>query len=162
MTCHAFMDKVYDARGEGPLPLWFRLHWWVHRVWCPDCERELKVLELAQELMETQFFPPAPDFEEAIMEQLCREVPDSGEDYEEFPGETPAGISFRSWVITGLIILFSFSTYFFNMDFVTIAHFQGSSFLIPVGLTIGTVVTGYGALFIGSHLKELSGWFRLH
>jgi hypothetical protein len=47
------------------------------------------------------------------------------------------------------------------MDFEKVAHRQGSSFLIPVGITIGVVVTGYGALFIASHLKELSERFGL-
>jgi hypothetical protein len=48
------------------------------------------------------------------------------------------------------------------MDFINIADTQGSSFLLPVGITIGAVVTGYGAFFIGSHLKELSSRFRIH
>jgi hypothetical protein len=74
----------------------------------------------------------------------------------------PQGVSFRSWVIAGLIILVSLSSSFFNLDFVETVASYGSSFLLPVGLTIGIVVTGYGALFIGSHLKELSTRFRLH
>jgi hypothetical protein len=48
------------------------------------------------------------------------------------------------------------------MDFIKVADTQGSSFLLPVGITIGAVLTGYGALFIGSHLKELSSRFRIH
>jgi hypothetical protein len=47
------------------------------------------------------------------------------------------------------------------MNFVAIANSEGSSFLLPVGITIGIVLTCYGALFIGSHLKELSSRFRL-
>jgi hypothetical protein len=35
------------------------------------------------------------------------------------------------------------------------------SYLLPVGITIGIVLTSYGALFIGSHLKELSERFGL-
>jgi hypothetical protein len=35
------------------------------------------------------------------------------------------------------------------------------SFLLPVGITVGIVLTSYGALFIGGHLKELSERFRL-
>jgi hypothetical protein len=65
-------------------------------------------------------------------------------------------------VIIGFIILISLSTAFFGMDFIHIAAFAGSSFLLPVGLTFGGILTGYGAIFIGSHLKELSAWFRLH
>jgi hypothetical protein len=33
--------------------------------------------------------------------------------------------------------------------------------MIPIGITIGIMLTGYGALFIGSHLKEFSERFGL-
>ncbi|MDR3342011.1 MAG: peptidoglycan-binding protein [Treponema sp.] len=165
MNCRIMMDKVYDSIGEGPLPLGSRLQLGVHRCWCPRCNQAVKTLEAAQELMETQFFPPSPDFEEIIMAQISAQDTSGVVDYAEAVTpyfDVPAGVSFRGWVITGLIILFSLSTSFFGMDFKTIAGSQGSSFLLPVGLTIGSVVTVYGALFIGSHLKELSGRFRLH
>jgi hypothetical protein len=35
------------------------------------------------------------------------------------------------------------------------------SFLLPVGITFGIVLTSYGALFIGSHLEEFSERFGL-
>jgi hypothetical protein len=47
------------------------------------------------------------------------------------------------------------------MDFGTVADHWGSSFLLPIGITVGAVVSAYGALFIGSHLKELSHRFNL-
>jgi hypothetical protein len=47
------------------------------------------------------------------------------------------------------------------MDFIHIAQEQGLSFLLPLGITVGVVLTCYGALFIGSHLKELSKHFNL-
>jgi hypothetical protein len=65
-------------------------------------------------------------------------------------------------VITGLVVLVSLVTAFLGFDFERIAASQGSSFLLPLGLTIGVVISGYGAVFIGSHLKELSSRFRLH
>jgi hypothetical protein len=65
-------------------------------------------------------------------------------------------------VITGLIVLISLASAFLGLDFDKVARAGGSSVLLPLGLTIGVVVTGYGALFIGSHLKELSEHFRLH
>jgi hypothetical protein len=79
-----------------------------------------------------------------------------------FDLEREAGVSFRSWVITGCIVLFSLSTSCIGLEVIKGASFQDSSFLIPLGLTIGFIVTGYGAVFIGSHLEELSDRFRLH
>jgi hypothetical protein len=48
------------------------------------------------------------------------------------------------------------------MDFIKIAASEGSSYMLPLGITIGAAVTCYGAVFIGSHLKELSRRFGLH
>jgi hypothetical protein len=72
-----------------------------------------------------------------------------------------AGFSFRSWVIIGFFMLLALPSSFFGMNFVEIANAEGLSFLLPVGITIGIVVTCYGALFIGSHLKELSNRFGI-
>jgi hypothetical protein len=150
------MDKVYDALGENPLSLGFRLQVELHILFCRRCAEELRLLEQLRRSRETDFFPESPNFEGPIMEKIYAEEGYCGE------GEPTRGVSFRSWVITGCVILFSLSTVFFGFDFIKIAASQGSSFLLPVGLTIGCIVTGYGAVFIGSHLKELSQWLRLH
>ncbi|MDR2101910.1 MAG: peptidoglycan-binding protein, partial [Treponema sp.] len=152
MKCRMVMDKIFDSLGEGPLPLWFQLKVGIHLFFCPRCAGELKKLEEARKILQTEFFPPSPDLEDIILSRIGEEVPDG----EEKSYETPAGFSFRIWVITGLVVLFSLATSFFGMDFEEIAASEGSSFLLPVGITIGIVLTGYGSLFIGSHLKELS------
>jgi hypothetical protein len=149
------MDKFLESTGDRPLSLWERLEIGIHVFHCPRCAREIENLEKAQELMKSDFFPPVPSLEESVMEQIYREAPLA-------LTEAPAGVSFRSWVITGLIVLISLASAFLGMDFDKVVSAQGSSFLLPLGLTIGVVVTGYGALFIGSHLKELSQRFRLH
>jgi hypothetical protein len=99
--------------------------------------------------------PPSPDFEDMLMERLYAENDVTRET------DAPTGFSFRLWVIIGFFVLLSLSSSFFGVNFVEIANSEGLSFLLPVGLTIGMVVTCYGALFIGSHLKELSSRFRL-
>jgi hypothetical protein len=70
-------------------------------------------------------------------------------------------VSLRSWVITGIIVLVSLTSAFFGIDFIKVAAANGSAFLLPVGLTVGGVTTFYGALFIASHLEELSDRFGL-
>jgi hypothetical protein len=156
MTCRKVMDKFLESTGDRPLSLWERLEIGVHILHCSRCAREIEALEKAQDLMKTDFFPAAvPGLEERVMEQIYREEPAA-------LIEAPAGVSFRSWVITGIIVLVSLATVFLGLDFKEVASAGGSSFLLPLGLTIGLIVSGYGALFIGSHLKELSERFNLH
>jgi hypothetical protein len=155
MDCRTVMDTVYEDEKDGFLPVLTRLRIGLHLLFCPGCAEELRKYRCVEELMSTGFFPPSPDFEESVMERLYE---DTGE-REEY--DAPAGFSFRGWVIIGFFVLLSLSSAFFGMDFIEIAREEGSSFLLPVGITIGIVLTGYGALFIGSHLKELSSFFRL-
>jgi hypothetical protein len=148
------MEKIIEFDGDK-LPPMIRLKLALHLLVCGRCSTEIRRYEAARDLLKIGFFPPVPEFEGIIMEKIYRE---EGEALT----ETAGGISFRSWVITGLIVVFSLSTSFLGIGFGKIAAREGSSFLLPLGLTIGTIVSAYGALFIGSHLKELSERFRLH
>jgi hypothetical protein len=146
------MDTVCESEKDLTIPTQILI--WLHVLFCPSCAGELKKLRQAEEIMKSDFLGFSPGFEGLIMERIRME-----EKMEE--KDAPSGFSFRSWVITGFFVLFSLSSVFFGMDFIEIANAEGLSFLLPVGLTIGMVVTCYGALFIGSHLKELSGRFGL-
>jgi hypothetical protein len=143
-------EEIYQVAGEGYLPFLTQLRIGIHLFFCSSCAEEAKKMELLHSVMINDFFPPAPALEDTIMQKISAEAID-----EQVARETPAGFSLRSWVIIGCFILLSLSTVFFGMDFIKVADAQGSSFLLPVGITIGAVLTGYGALFIGSHLKEL-------
>jgi len=157
MTCREVMDKIVESSGDEPLPIVTHLHVFLHLLFCYRCAEEAKKFEAFREIMRADFFPPSPELEETIMAKL----PPEGEEAPGFTGMVPGGLSTRLWVIAGFFILVSLATSFFGMDFIKVANAQGSSFLLPVGITIGTVLTGYGALFIGSHLKELSSRFGL-
>ena len=128
---------------------------WFHLLLCPRCSEELRNLRRLEDIMRNDFLPTSPNLDKIIMERLYEET-----GIEE-KADTPAGFSFRLWVIIGFFVLLSLSTSFFGMNFIEIADTEGLSFLLPVGLTIGVVVSCYGALFIGSHLKELSNRFKL-
>ena len=156
MNCHEVIERAYEFEGNAALPLLTHLRIQLHLLHCVQCAGEIERLESARLLMTGSFFPPAPEgLEERIMRSVSLE-----DQMEEFPDAT--GVSFRNWVVTGLIILVSLSTSFLGMDFSKVADHWGSSFLLPIGITIGGVVSAYGALFIGSHLKELSDRFNLH
>jgi hypothetical protein len=160
MICDDLFDKVYEFSGAPSLPLGLRLRVKLHSFFCPQCAQELERFEFAQDILRNDFLPPSPDFGATVMAQLSAETMldartslDSDEDM---------GVSFRGWVITGLVLLFSLISSFFGMDFLNLTAIGGSSYMVPLGITIGAALTCYGALFIGSHLKELSDRFGLH
>jgi hypothetical protein len=163
MKCNNAMDMIYDT--DELLPMRQRLCLAFHILFCGRCAAHLDRYEQARHILRTNFFPPAPDFSASIMECIDRiDLAYENEDGEENSGagpvfDIPGGVSTKGWVIVGLIVMLSLTTLFFGNDFTAVALDQGSSFLLPLGLTIGIVLTGYGALFIGSHLKELSERF---
>jgi len=156
MDCHTVADCLYDTEKDKSLPALTGAKIWLHCLVCSDCAQRQKNYRRLNEILETGFFPPAPSFEDLLMEQLPEEI-----DFEEGSAAQP-GVSLRGWVIIGFFLLFSLASAFFGINFIQIADSEGLSFLLPVGLTVGMVVTCYGALFIGSHLKELSRRFGLH
>ena len=166
MNCSKILDIVYEYSGnehdsEGSMPFFSQIQVWLHIMFCPDCAGKIERLENARCVMRSDFFPSSPGcgswsgIEDSIMARIAAEEEDT--EYSAVPG----GFSTRGWIITGLVILISLATVFFGLDFQKIASETGMSFLLPVGITIGIVLTVYGAFFIGSHLKELSERFGL-
>jgi hypothetical protein len=161
MNCSRILDMVYEysgESGESSMPLYIQFQIWLHTLVCPDCAQEIERFEVARNILSEDFFPVSPGIENSIMAKIENE-PDFAREKE--PYVIPAGLPTRGWVIAGIIILVSLATVFFGLDFKSIKAESGISFLLPVGITIGTVLTVYGALFIGSHLKELSERFGL-
>jgi hypothetical protein len=146
------MDLVYEY--EDSMPLLIQAQVWLHTFFCPSCSQKIERLIETRTIMKEDFFPPSPGLENSIMAKIALE--------EEAPQTVFAGgLSTRGWVITGLIVFISLATAFFGFDFKRIVGETGTSFLIPASITIGIVLTTYGAFFIGSHLKELSERFGL-
>jgi hypothetical protein len=154
MDCHTVLDIVYESERDRPLTIPSQLKIWMHFLFCSKCTKELENIRRLEGIMKNDFFPSAPDFEDSIMECLNEN---------NFKEEiiTPVCFSFRLSIFIGFFLLFSLSSAFFGINFIEIANSEGLSFLLPIGLTIGMIVTCYGALFIGSHLEELSSRFGL-
>jgi hypothetical protein len=161
MTCDAMLDKIYEFDGGEPLPLGDRLWIALHIVFCPRCAARAVSLEAARDILRTDFFPPSPGVADSVMDIIRSDAFDMTADLPFEEEELSPEVPFGGWVAAGLVVLFSLATSVMGMDFISVAAAAGSSFLLPIGITIGVVVTGYGALFIGSHLKELSDRFRL-
>ena len=153
MKCSDALDSFYE---EDTLRFGRRLGLAFHIIFCKSCAGRLNMYEEARSILHTGFFPPSPDFTNSIMDCIYE---DAFED--EIHGHESGGFSVRGWIIAGVVLLMSLATVFLNQDFTGIAMEQGSSFLLPIGIITGIVITGYGALFIGSHLKEFSERFKL-
>jgi hypothetical protein len=173
MNCTKILDLVYEYEEEAQgaaqgaehcslgsvlVLLFNQARIALHTLWCPDCAQEIERYKISRDILREDFFPPSPGLEDAIMARIA--VLEERSEAEETPA-LPGGLSTRGWVIAGLIIFACMATAFFGLDFQKLAHETGISFLLPVGITFGGVLTTYGALFIGSHLKELSERFGL-
>jgi hypothetical protein len=165
MNCHEILDKFYEYAGDESMPLALQICVAAHLFFCPQCAQEIERFEVARDIMKTGFFPSSPDLEEPVMNRILMEESLAKMEIRDLFFENPVhgtGVSFKSWVITGLGVFFSLATAFFGIDFIRIAQVEGSSFLLPMGMTIGVILTIYGAIFVGSHIKELSDRFGLH
>ena len=167
INCGDVKDVIYDFESFNTLPLLTQLRIRAHLLFCTACSREFRNFSILKTAFRTDFLPPPPNLEDAIMNRLYEKTNENfdfdGDFYNiEEITDISTGFSFKLWVIIGFFVLLSLSSAFFGMNFIEIADIEGLSFLLPIGITIGMVVTCYGALLIGSHLKELSTRFRLH
>ena len=160
MKCNDALEIVYETSAS--LSPGKRLAMVFHIIFCKQCAAHLRSYEKIHSLLTTDFFPPSPDFSNSIMNSIYQEEKESLFDKtldEQLMGA--GGFSIRGWVIAGIVLIFSLVTVFFGQDYANITLDDGSSYLLPMGIITGIVITGYGALFIGSHLKELSERFKL-
>ena len=162
MDCSKVMDLIYEYSGNEPeysMPLLNQIQIWLHTFMCQDCAREIEFFEMSRAVMRKDFFPSYPCHEDSIMARIAAE--EQAQETETAIYAVPGGISTRNWIIAGLVILISLSTVFIGLDFQKLADETGISFLLPIGITVGIILTTYCALFIGSHLKELTERFGL-
>jgi hypothetical protein len=160
---HVILDKFYDyalrSSADNSFSLLNRLEIALYIIFSPRYTAKYIRLEAARDILRSDFFPPVPDegIEDSIMDlintETVGELPYARNSYE---------VSFRGWVVTGFFVLISLAASLFGTDFVRTIPDFAQAFLLPVGITIGVIITVYGALFIGSHLKELSERFGIH
>jgi len=173
MNCENVMEKIYENYGEEPqdISLLTQIRIWLHLFFCPDCARENERFMACRNILNNDFLPPAQGLEDSVMAMITTQGGLVEETASEETPQTalptapapllPGFLSTRGWVIAGLIMFVSLATAFFGLEFNKIALAAGMSFLLPVGIIIGIFLTVYGALFIGSHLKELTERFGL-
>jgi len=153
MSCERILEQVYEM--DDSMPLFTRIRIGLHIMVCPDCAQEVERFEVCKDILHNDFLP-ASALEDTVMAMVAAEEAQAAAEM-----EVSRGFSTRGWVIAGIVMLVSLATAFFGLDFNKVALAAGMSFLIPVGITIGILLTCYGALFIGSHLKEFTERFGL-
>jgi hypothetical protein len=152
------IEKVYEAES---LSVFTRFRVALHLAGCKKCTREVERYACAQDVMRRDFFADREDAGVAdyVMSVINKEETTAAHDLgAELPPEI---LSIRNWIISGVIIIAALTTSFFGMDFSSLVKDFGGGFTIPLAITIGIVITAYGAVFIGNHLKELSKRFGL-
>jgi hypothetical protein len=155
MSCAKILDLVYE---QEDMSLFNRIRVGLHLLICPDCAQEVERFEVCRDILHNDFLFPVPDLEDSVMSMISDGEEESAEAME---AEIIGGFSIKGWIIAGIVMLVSLATVFIGLEFNKVALIAGMSFTIPIGITIGLALTSYGALFIGSHLKDLSERFRL-
>jgi len=174
-VCSRILDLFYECSdndsssqaGINFLHIFNQMKIGFHTLFCSECAEKIELYNAARLIMKEDFLHSSPDLssekswqylEESIMTRIYSEEEQTET---ESSCNAPGVLSTRGWVIAGLILLVSLITAFFGLDFKNLASESGMSFMLPMGITIGIILTTYGAIFIGSHLKELSERFGL-
>ena len=162
-SCSKIMDMIYEYSGnehgsDDAMPLLTQIQISIHTFFCQTCAKEIETYEKTREILKEDFLPVSAGLEDSIMARIDAEEEQiqTEENY-----AVPGGIRTRGWIIAGVLIIVSLVSVFFSIDFKSVATESGRNFLLPVGLTFAGVITAYCALFIGSHLKELTQRFKL-
>ncbi|MDR1257320.1 MAG: peptidoglycan-binding protein [Spirochaetaceae bacterium] len=159
MNCDKVLDVLYYQDNgeypEGRFSFMVRFLIALHIRGCPKCAAHQKALQSASACLKEDFFPPAT----GIASEIMVRVRDGG-----VFGNVPsvnAALPLRAWLVAGLAILVSLSSASIGIDYLTPINTRTVSFMLPFGITVGSVITAFGAIFIGSHITELSKWLGL-
>ncbi|MCL2138529.1 MAG: peptidoglycan-binding protein [Treponema sp.] len=161
MNCKKNLDRAYEFFEQdfhNSITIFTRIKVGFHLLVCPDCARKIGRFEECKDIMSREFLPPSQNLENSVMAMIAAE---EGEAFNLEEIETLGGFSVRGWVIAGLVMLVSLTSAFFGIEFHNMALTNGISFMIPIGITIGIALSCYGAIFIGSHLKQFTQRFGL-
>lgn len=139
MKCEAFEER-YDRVEEGAsLSPALALH----LARCPRCAARV---ELRRRALELYRLPgPEPDLVSHVLSVLP------------FLPRPRRTVSLRDWILSGLALSASVILVPAQRVFSQVIEIYGNSWVLPFVLVFGLSVSVFGALFIGTHMDELSG-----
>ncbi len=120
-----------------------------HILFCKNCRQEIRKLteELNSLTCKTPFYITR-DISDDVMNIINN-----------FRTVQQKNMSNFKWIAAGAIMLSSMFLVSFSNSMIWLKSTFGSSFIIPLSIVQGLVITGYAALFIGSHLDGLKKTF---
>jgi len=143
--CRYVQDNLIYLEADEYQPLRIRLH----LLFCPNCRKE--AARMASLLADMRSFEPVPedfDMTYCIMRSILAL-------HSNVPIEAK-NVSMLKWIAAGLLILFSMVVVRFSKTYIWIKAAYGDYFEAPMYLVFGIILTVYIALFIASHIDELS------
>ena len=142
MKCKEVMKQVFESDSIENTS--FRI--WIHLLFCKNCKTETERinLTLASFQQTTPYKISNPGLKNSIMNEILK----TGIEYNH-------KISYFKWVSVGTIIigsrfLFSYSDYSKWLS----QHF-GTNFDLPLNIVLGSIISVYALIFIGTHVEDL-------
>ncbi|GMO46677.1 MAG: hypothetical protein Ta2B_28380 [Termitinemataceae bacterium] len=171
MKCETIQDYLFQLMfaGNEREEICFqrfvkRLLITLHLLHCENCGEFKRVIGKTSEIMASDFLPQSEvntEVSDAVMNIINRQnstIADLRPQQSWSEPDTDT-FSLQTWVVSGLIIMISLLSAYFSINLLSSQEIL--DFIVPIAITIGSVITAYGAIFIGTHLKELSKRFGI-
>lgn len=155
MRCETFLARYdrLDARSAPSAALRR------HLESCPSCRASVERLRNAMATARIDDQKPLPA--SAAIEDHAMAV------IRLMPKPQRELFSTRDWILAGVVIALSMVFIPLGRDFGVFFSVVGTSYTLPLALVLGLAITVYGALFVGTHIDEVTDFvnrkiIRLH
>ncbi len=141
MKCEKAIEMFIDQERATSLSPRLRFH----LIFCLSCRKEITRLRAAfKRLCDSPFYR----MEGSQAGNIMRVIKTSRISREHT-------VSFKQWIFTGFVILFSIFLIPFNDSIIWLRSRFGINFELPFVLIMGLVVTVYSVLFTATHMDEI-------
>ncbi len=147
MKCDKAISYYLQNDEIGRIPFKVR----IHTFFCPVCSGEIMQLMLMFRLLEEKsIWEMDKDIKDNVMDKIQRQSV--------FAEKRISGLK---WVVIGIIIFASMFLINFSESFMWLKEQFGSSFVIPMSIVLGLVLTVYLMLFTSSNIDFLEKYLHL-
>ena len=141
MNCKKTIDRYLQSEHIEKVPWMVRLH----TLFCPYCRKEVQAMQKKyNELTKEHPFEMHRDISASIMLEVMQS-----------PIQYEKQISYFNWISVGIVIIASRFLITFSDTYQWLNRVFGGNFEVPLNIVLGSVISTYAALFIGSHLKDM-------
>lgn len=150
MKCKELMNQYLNLDNQDALPILLRLH----VFFCPSCKNEVEQMEDLFNRME--YFAArysTPDMTEKIL-SLVQSI--------ELEPEPRKTTPIRYWLTVGVLMFLGTIVIQFAKPSVQVRILSSDMIDLPLNIICCAGLTIFIAVFIGSHLDEVSKFFKIH